>query len=234
MNLQMAADALATAMAIAEAEGLTLIRSSSAAGFKGVTPNLRKTCGASFTARVNHEGKDAYLGSFDTAAEAALCYARHIGPEACWQQAQAGVSAAGRPRNPTRTKRGFGEGIGVPQPQPQLLLLQEPSPTDNVVDCLIVGGDDEDESTSTGTAASELCTVEAVVEACAGSPSSSNASRRPVEAQPTPAPRWKRIRATRTEQFEVQLNAGDATIVLPVPRGAVGGRVRVSVEFSVE
>ena len=113
------------------------------------------------------------------------------------------------------------------------------SSASSVVECRIVGdGDDDDERT--GTASSEICTVEGVVEACEGSPSSSNGSggvatpRPPAEAHATPTPRWKRLRASRTEEFEVQLRAGDETIVLPVPRGAVGGRVRVSIEFSVE
>ena len=221
----MSTDALATAMAIAEAEGLTLVPADNESGFKNVN-RVEKAVTRPFRVRVRHEGKDVVLGTFDTAAEAALCYARFLGPELCWQQAK-------RPR--TKRGEGFGEGFGVGNHE---LLQKAASSASSVVECRIVGDGDDDERT--GTVSSEICTIEGVVEACEGSPSSSNGSggvatpRPPFAAQATPTPRWKRLRASRTEEFEVQLSAGDETIVLPVPRGAVGGRVRVSIEFTVE
>ena len=221
----MSTDALATAMAIAEAEGLTLVPADNESGFKGVSRvSKQKAATNPFRVRVQHEGRDTVLGTFDSAAEAALCYARFVGPELCWQQAK-------RPR----TKRGIGEGFGVGKHE---LLQKAASSASSVVECRIVGDGDDDERT--GTVSSEICTIEGVVEACEGSPSSSNGSggvatpRPPFAAQATPTPRWKRLRASRTEEFEVQLSAGDEAIVLPVPRGAVGGRVRVSIEFTVE
>ena len=62
----------ARAVAEAEAEGLTLVRSvGSKSGFKGVWCNV-----TSYHVHVQRGGKQVYLGSFATAEEAALCYAR--------------------------------------------------------------------------------------------------------------------------------------------------------------
>ena len=231
----MSTDALATAMAIAEAEGLTLIRADNECGFSHVTATRNRNDEVvSYRVRVSHEGKEITFGAFQTAAEAALCYARHLGPEACWQPAK-------KPRRkPFAYKY---EGFGVAQRE---LPRKPASPASSVVECRIVGEDEGDDDESAGMAVPEVCTVEGVVEACEGLPSSSNGggsggttpwppvrqSRPPAETQLPPTPRWKRLRATRTEEFEVQLNAGDETIMLPVPRGVVGGRVRVRIEFS--
>ena len=62
----------------AEAEGLTLVRSSNSTGYRGVFKMRSK-----FQAR---GGQERNLGSFGTAEEAALAYARHIGAEAAEQQ----------------------------------------------------------------------------------------------------------------------------------------------------
>eukprot|EP00964_Phaeocystis_antarctica_P011918 scaffold6576_cov65-Phaeocystis_antarctica.AAC.4 len=59
------------AVAQAAAEGLTLERSSSAAGYKGVKLDRSR-----YQARVKRAGKDVYLGNFATAEDAALAYAR--------------------------------------------------------------------------------------------------------------------------------------------------------------
>ena len=77
------------------AEGLTLVRSSAnKSGFTWVTPNSRTrwkaqlTCGGSGG---KPSWKDAYLGSFGSAAEAALAVARELGP----QGSAAAAAAAG-------------------------------------------------------------------------------------------------------------------------------------------
>ena len=73
---------------IAEAEGLTLVRSSGKTGFakvlkKSRTPNSRAAPRRRRPyAQINLRGRKRSLGDFATAEEAALAYARHLGPEA--------------------------------------------------------------------------------------------------------------------------------------------------------
>jgi len=70
----------------AEAEGLTLLRSDSSSGYKGVTFNSNRNLAKPYQAHVYRGrskvafGTKVYLGHFATAEEAALCYARS--PEA--------------------------------------------------------------------------------------------------------------------------------------------------------
>jgi len=65
------------ARAAAAAEGLELVPSQSGeTGYRGVYKN-----GGGFEAKVRENGTVRYLGTFQTAIEAALCYARHIGAE---------------------------------------------------------------------------------------------------------------------------------------------------------
>ena len=76
---------------IAEMEGLTLVRSSGKTGFAKV---LKKSCTPMrpewaapkrrrpYFAQINFRGRKRSLGDFATAEEAALAYARHLGPEA--------------------------------------------------------------------------------------------------------------------------------------------------------
>jgi hypothetical protein len=62
---------------VAAAEGLELVPSQSGeTGYRGVYKN-----GGGFQARVRENGTKLCLGTFRTAIEAALCYARHIGAE---------------------------------------------------------------------------------------------------------------------------------------------------------
>ena len=72
----------ARAAAAAEAEGLELVPSSgNVTGFKGVYKSKRK-----YGVMIRENGKEHHLGRFATPVEAALCYARYIGPEraAAW------------------------------------------------------------------------------------------------------------------------------------------------------
>ena len=73
----------AEARRLAAEEGLQLVPADNATGWKGVshlsTPNLIKP----YKAQIKQGGKDRSLGTFATAAEAALAYARHLGPAGC-------------------------------------------------------------------------------------------------------------------------------------------------------
>jgi hypothetical protein len=78
------------ARAAAAAEGLELVTSSgNVTGFKGVYKGKRK-----YGVMIRENGKEHHLGRFATPEEAALCYARYIGPEraAAWA-AEARVAA---------------------------------------------------------------------------------------------------------------------------------------------
>ena len=83
---QREAEALAKAEHLAALEGLHLVRANSKSGFFKVEMGSGKC--PTYTVRDGHDRTS--LGSFDTAAEAALFYARTIGPEGC-------TAAAARP-----------------------------------------------------------------------------------------------------------------------------------------
>ena len=67
---------------LAEAEGLQLVASDNATGFKGVH-FLGESKHAPFRAEIRQGGRQHNLGTFTGPAEAALAYARRIGPAAC-------------------------------------------------------------------------------------------------------------------------------------------------------
>ena len=78
-------------LALAAREGLCLVRSTNETGFKGVRKNRKTKYQAHFG--------DEYLGSFPTAEEAALVYARYIGAaRAAEDQPLGHGSARRRPR----------------------------------------------------------------------------------------------------------------------------------------
>ena len=62
------------AVAQAEAEGLTLLRSGTVSGFKNATFNNGRV--KPYQTHVTRGGKKVHLGHFATAQEAALCFAR--------------------------------------------------------------------------------------------------------------------------------------------------------------
>ena len=78
-ELREAHEAAERALCAASSEGLALVRANNASGFKGVMRDARKS--KSFQARLNRGGKLECLGSFATPEEAALAYARALGPE---------------------------------------------------------------------------------------------------------------------------------------------------------
>ena len=63
---------------VAEAEGLTLVRSNNITGFKGVgcNPNTQ----GRYQAHMRQDGKQVCLGSYGNPVQAALAYARQLGP----------------------------------------------------------------------------------------------------------------------------------------------------------
>ena len=80
------------AAAAAAAEGLELLRSSNSSGYRGVVPS-----GSRFMGRAGHNGH-VQLGTFDTAEEAALAFARHVGKA---RNASDAAVAALKPKPPT-------------------------------------------------------------------------------------------------------------------------------------
>ena len=84
----------------AEAEGLTLLRSeSSSTGYKGVHFNSKSSAIRPYQAKVQRGGKNVSLGTFATAEEAALAYAR----ASTW--ASTAVQAAPPPPPATSSKK---------------------------------------------------------------------------------------------------------------------------------
>ena len=70
------------ALRAAASEGLTLVRKAdNATGLKGVTRSRRADLSKPFQALVWRNGKMQHLGRYATAEEAALAYARELGPE---------------------------------------------------------------------------------------------------------------------------------------------------------
>ena len=105
--MNMAADATTKAEQLAQAEGLTLLRSNNSSGYLGVVYQNKM-----FKARATRNGDDIIIGSYATAAEAALAYARTIGPVRCAQEAR---------KAPRKTRAAPTEpqyaGYGVPTPR---------------------------------------------------------------------------------------------------------------------
>ena len=66
----------------AEAEGLTLQPSANAAGYRGVSKDSNGYRAKPFHAKVRRAGNQVFLGTFATAEEAALAYARTLEAQA--------------------------------------------------------------------------------------------------------------------------------------------------------
>ncbi|EOD25658.1 hypothetical protein EMIHUDRAFT_237439 [Emiliania huxleyi CCMP1516] len=102
-----------TARAVAEAGGLYLVPSSNATGYLGVTRD--PACRSRFRAEVTIDRKRKCLGSFSSAAEAALAYARarHQGPEKSKDLAQKFAERSGektglKRKSPQKPRRNGG------------------------------------------------------------------------------------------------------------------------------
>ena len=71
----------AAVLRVAAREGLTLVRADNATGFRGVARNEKACKSKPYQAYLNHNRKQQHLGYYATAEEAALAYARALGPE---------------------------------------------------------------------------------------------------------------------------------------------------------
>ena len=83
----------------AQAEGVTLLVAENKAGYSGVTHNPGKL--KPYQARVKRGGKTVHLGSFATAEEAALCFARSPEGQAAAGRAAPAESQGALPAVPT-------------------------------------------------------------------------------------------------------------------------------------
>ena len=90
----------AEAERLAAAEGLVLVLADTATGYKGVHRSGRSST-RPFQAQIKQGGKQQSLGTFASAAEAALAYARHRGPERCAAAASASPSRTVKTESPT-------------------------------------------------------------------------------------------------------------------------------------
>ena len=87
---------VAEARRLAAEEGLVLVSADNSTGFKGVYISHLGSRSTPFQATIRQGGKQRSLGTFASAAEAALACARHLGP--------AGCTAAAAPPGPPMTE----------------------------------------------------------------------------------------------------------------------------------
>ena len=78
VSFQALSEVEAEVQRLAHNEGLSLVTADNSTGYKGVCKSHGK-----FQAQCYQEGRSECLGSFSSAAEAALAYARHLGPAGC-------------------------------------------------------------------------------------------------------------------------------------------------------
>mmetsp|Transcript_15819 Transcript_15819/g.40147 ORF Transcript_15819/g.40147 Transcript_15819/m.40147 type:complete len:133 (-) Transcript_15819:422-820(-) len=107
-------NAAARAVQQAQMEGLSLVRAANATGFKSVTKNHMK-----FRLRLGGgvHGKARFLGNFMTPEEAALAYARHLGPVAAAAEAAAAAAVLGEDPVSAQT--------GTQEPLPHAVAVNE-------------------------------------------------------------------------------------------------------------
>ena len=201
----MAEDAEAKALRLAAAEGLTLVRSNNKTGFSNVYPVQGSLAGL-LRVEVGSTagGKREHLGSFATAAEAALAYARYLGPERSRALAE-------RPRAKTPRRRDDHE-FG----QPRI-----PSSTSHEVACVAADDDDDDEDDGVAVVYAESA------DAGAGAESPSDATATPTAATAAPALKKRRV----VHEYELRLGAAQGpsagqrqvTVTIDVPPGATLG-----------
>ena len=184
---------------LAAAEGLTLVPATNEVGYRGVSLHTSGT----FYTRKRKDGKDYELGHFSSAAEAALAYARFLGPAESAKEAAQG---------PARKRRAGSEDhgdFGVPRCNVSV----------EAVICESASEDEGDEAIR--GAATTLVTA-----------ASANGDMAPMCSPPAQAPgggALKRKRSFHSEEFELAA-AGD-TISIPVPQAMRGGRATVVVTY---
>ena len=193
----MAEDAEAKALRLAAAEGLELVRSNNKTGFSNVYHHHGRS---NYHVEITHDGRKQSLGSFDTAAEAALAYARYLGPE------RSHVGPRAKP--PARRKYDYEFG------QPRIPTAA--SSTSLEVACVAADDDDDDDD--------GLAVVYAETAAThGGTGSPSDATATPTAATAAPALKKRRV----VHEYELRLGAAagqrQVTVTIDVPPGATLG-----------
>ena len=168
----LAEDAEAKALRLAAAEGLVLVRSNNKTGFSNVH-QYRRSC--SYHVESSTDGKRETLGTFATAAEAALAYARYLGPERSHALAE-----KPRAKPPARIKDDHEFG------QPRIPTAA--SSTSLEVAC-VAADDDDDYDDDDGLAV--VYAETAATHGGAGSPS--DATTTPTAATAAPALKKRRV-----------------------------------------
>lgn len=194
------ADPETLATRLAAAEGLTLVPANNEVGYRGVSLH---TSPGTFHVRKRKDGKNYELGHFSSAAEAALAYARFLGP------AESAKEAAARPARKMRAGSEDHGDFGVPRCNVSV----------EAVICESASEDEGDEAIR--GAATTLVTA-----------ASANGDMAPMCSPPAQAPgggALKRKRSFHSEEFELAA-AGD-TISIPVPQAMRGRGATVVVTY---
>ena len=200
----MAEDADAKAERLAAAEGLVLVRSNNKTGFSNVYPVQGSLAGlVRVEVGSTAGGKREHLGSFATAAEAALAYARYLGPER-----SRALAEKPRAKPPARMKDDHEFG------QPRIA-----SSTSHEVACVAADDDDDYDEDDGGLAV--VYAESAVAYGGGGSPS--DATTTPTAATAAPALKKRRV----VHEYELRLGAAagqrQVTVTIDVPPGATLG-----------
>ena len=194
------ADPETLATRLAAAEGLTLVPANNEVGYRGVSLH---TSPGTFHVRKRKDGKNYELGHFSSAAEAALAYARFLGPAESAKEAAQG---------PARKRRAGSEDhgdFGVPRCNVSVEAVICESASEDEGDVAIRG------------AATTLVTA-----------ASAKGDMAPMCSPPAQAPgggALKRKRSFHSEEFE--LSAAGDTISIPVPQAMRGRRATVVVTY---
>ena len=203
----MAEDADAKAERLAAAEGLVLVRSNNKTGFSNVYPVQGSLAGlVRVEVGSTAGGKREHLGSFATAAEAALAYARYLGPER-----SRALAEKPRAKPPARTKDDHEFG------QPRITTAA--SSASHEVACVAADDDDDYDQDDGGVAV--VYAESAVAYGGGGSPS--DATTTPTAATAAPALKKRRV----VHEYELRLGAAagqrQVTVTIDVPPGATLG-----------
>ena len=198
------ADATARAEQLAQAEGLTLIASSNVSGYKGVSPN---NDGKSYVARARLNGTDLALGTFPTAAEAALAYARHLGPARCAEEAR-------KPARKSHVEQL--SGFGVPNRAADVGQRDVDEVVSTVESVLAAEGEadgyDDDDAAETPLSVQVISTE-------------------PQHAASSSGPTFKRRRIARKDEYEFTMPPSTREVTIPVPEGAVRAVCSITFHF---
>ena len=238
-----------TAYRLAQSEGIELMTANNETGYKGVSNKSRGRDGrqtkgnSSFVARVKRDGKDVNLGSFTSAAEAALCYARYC--------AKVGYVHCASGKQRPGAEFGVGDSrysadyATTGQPAQQFLTALDAEDGRNGVEGEVVELDDEASSVLVlaRTEVAGSAPTGSTAHQTSGSSSSSPAALHEATgveaphglAAPHQLPYKRRKKGQVTDEYETLLPLGASTLALAVPPGIPRNRkVRVSVTFSFE